>query len=48
MLTVADDNNMQEWAADCNEEGQVRVVRDSGDSKVVTMAAAVEHGGGGQ
>jgi hypothetical protein len=45
---VADDNNMQDWAADCNGEGQERVVGDGGDSGVVMMAAAVEHGGGSQ
>ena len=48
MMTVADDDDMRDWVADCDEEGQERVVRDGGDSGVVMMAAAVEHGGGGQ
>ncbi len=48
MTTVADDNNMQDWAADCNREGQERAVRDGGDSGVVMMAVAVEDGSGGQ
>ncbi len=44
---MADDDDMRDWVADCDEEGQERVVRDGGDSGVVMMAAA-EHGGGGQ
>jgi hypothetical protein len=47
MTTVADDNNTHYWAADCDGEGQERVVRDSRDSRVVMMAVAVEDGGGG-
>ncbi len=46
MTTVADDDDMQDWAADCDGEGQERVVRDSGDSGVVIMAMAAEHGSG--
>ncbi len=44
---VADENDMRDWAADCNGEGREGVVRGSGDSGVVMMAAAVEDGGGG-
>jgi hypothetical protein len=47
MMTVADDDNTQDWVADCNGEGQERVVRDSGDSGVVMMAVVVEDGGSG-
>ncbi len=45
---MADEDDMQYWAADCNGEGQERVVRDGRDSGVVMMALAVEDGGGGQ
>jgi hypothetical protein len=48
MTTVAEDNNTQDWAADCDEKGWERVVRDGRDSGVVMMAAAAEHGGGGR
>ncbi len=48
MTTVADDNNTQDWVADCDGEGQERAVRDGGDSGVVMMALAVEDGGGRQ
>jgi hypothetical protein len=48
MMTVADNNNMHDWAADCNGEGQEQAVRDGRDSRVVMMAAAAEDGGGGQ
>ncbi len=48
MMTVADDNDTQDWAADCDEERRERAVRDGGDSRVVMMAAAAEHGSGGQ
>jgi hypothetical protein len=48
MATVAEDNDMQDWAADCNGEGQERVVRDGRDSRVVMMEVAAEYGGGGQ
>jgi hypothetical protein len=41
MTMVAEDDDTRDWAADCDGEGQVRVVRDGGDSKVVMMAAAV-------
>ncbi len=43
---VADDDDTQDWAAGCNQEGCKRAVRDDGDSKVVMMAVAVEDGGG--
>ncbi len=45
---VADDKDTQDWAADCDGEGQERAVRDSRDSGVVMMAVAVEDGGGGR
>ncbi len=45
MTTVADNNNLHDWAADCNGEGQERMVRDGRDSGVVMMAAAVEECG---
>ncbi len=47
MTMVADDDDMRDWAADCNGEGQERAVRDGGDSGVVMMAAAAEDCGGG-
>jgi YD repeat-containing protein len=46
MTTVADDDDTQDWAMDCNGEGQERAVRDSGDSRVVMMAVVVEDGSG--
>jgi hypothetical protein len=46
MMMVADNNDMRDWVADCDEEGRERAVRDGGDSGVVMMAAAAEHGGG--
>jgi hypothetical protein len=45
MMTVMDNNNTRDWAADCNGEGQEQAVRESGDSGVVMMAVAAEHGG---
>jgi hypothetical protein len=45
---VADDDNTQDWVADCDGEGRERVVRDGGDNGVVMMAVAVENGSGGQ
>ncbi len=49
MTTVADDNDMQDWVADCNRKGRERTVRDGGDtSGVVMLAVMVEDGGGGQ
>jgi hypothetical protein len=45
---VADDNNTQDWVADCNGEGRERAVRDGGDSGVVMMAVVVEDNGGRQ
>ncbi len=47
-MMVADDEDTQDWAADCDGEGQERAVRDSRDSRVVMMAVVVEDGGGGQ
>ena len=38
-MTVADDDNMHDWVADCDGEGRERAVRDGGDSGVVMMAA---------
>ncbi len=46
MTTVANNDNTRDWAADCNWEGREWAVRDSGDSRVVMMAAAAEDGGG--
>ncbi len=48
MTTVVDNNNTQDWAADCDGEGRERAVRDGKDSGVVMMAVAVEDGGGRQ
>ncbi len=48
MTTMADDNNKQDWVADCDGEGQEKAVRDGRDSGVVMMAVAVEGGNGGQ
>jgi hypothetical protein len=50
---VADDDggghdDTRDWVADCDGEGQERVVRDGGDRRVVMMAAAAEDGGGGR
>ncbi len=39
MTTVADNNDMHDWVADCNGEGQERAVRDGRDSGVVIVAA---------
>jgi hypothetical protein len=47
-MTVAYNEDMQDWAADCDGEGRERAVRDSRDSGVVMMAVAVENGGGGR
>jgi hypothetical protein len=48
MATVAEDNDTQDWVADCNGEGQERAVRDGRDSGVVMMDLAAEYGSGGQ
>ncbi len=45
---MADADDTRDWAANCNEKGQERELRDGGDSGVVMMAAAAEHGGDGQ
>ncbi len=47
-MTVADDDDTQDWAVDCDGEGQERAVRNGGDSIVVMMAVAVEDGSGKQ
>jgi hypothetical protein len=47
MTAVGDDNDMRDWAVDCNGEGQQRVVREGRDSGVMMMAAAAEDGGRG-
>ncbi len=39
-MMVADYNDTRDWAAECDGEGQERVVRDGGDSGVVMIAAA--------
>jgi hypothetical protein len=46
MTTVADNDDTQDWAADCDGEGQERAVIDGSDSGVVMMAVAVEDNGG--
>jgi hypothetical protein len=55
MQTVADDdsggqedNDMRDWGADCDGEGQEQAVKDGRVSGVVMMAAVAEDGGGGQ
>ncbi len=48
MATVAEDDDMQDWVADCNGEGRERAVRDGRDSRVVMMDGAAEYGGGGR
>ncbi len=45
---MVDNEDMRDWVADCNGEGQERAVRDGGDSGVVMMAAAAEDGSGGR
>ncbi len=49
---VADDNNLQDWAADYEVEGQEWVARVSRDSRVAMMTAtkmaAAEDRSGGQ
>jgi hypothetical protein len=45
---VAEDNDMQDWVADYNGEGQEQATREGRDSGVAMMAAAAEDGGGGQ
>jgi hypothetical protein len=47
-MIAAEDNGMQDWAADYNGEGQERAVREDRDSGVGMMAAAAEDGGGRQ
>ncbi len=39
---------MRDWAANYDGEGQEHVAREGRDSRVAMMAAAVNHGGGGQ
>ncbi len=45
---MVDDDDMHDWAADCNGEGREQGVRDNRASGVVMMAAAAEDGGGRQ
>ncbi len=40
MTMVVDNNDMRDWVADCDEEGQEQAVTDGRDSRVVMMAAA--------
>jgi hypothetical protein len=51
MMALADDNGLQDWVADYDGEGQERAARDSRDSGVVMMIAAMmtaaEDSGGG-
>jgi hypothetical protein len=48
---AADDDGLQDWAADYDGEGRERAARDGGDSGVAMMAAAkmtaAEDSGGG-
>ncbi len=46
MTTVADEDNMQDWAANCNGEERKEAVRDGRESGLVMMAVVVEDGGG--
>jgi hypothetical protein len=52
MTTAADDNGLQDWAADYDREVRERAVRNGRDSGVAMMAAAkmvaAEDSGGGQ
>ncbi len=46
---MADDNDTQDWVADCYGEGREKAVKEGRDTGVVMMAVAVEDGGcGGQ
>ena len=45
MTTVADNDDTQDLAADCDGEGRERAMRDGRDSGVVMMAVVVEDGG---
>jgi hypothetical protein len=47
-MIAVEDNGMQDWAMDYDGEGQERAAREGRDSRVVMMAAAAEHGSGGQ
>jgi hypothetical protein len=47
MTMVVDDNNTQDWVADCNGEELERGVREGRDSIVVMMAVAAEDGSDG-
>jgi hypothetical protein len=47
-MIVAEDNGMQDQAVNNNGEGQERVAREVGDSRVAMMAAAAKDGGGRQ
>ncbi len=42
---MADNDSMQDWAADYNVEGQEQAARDGRDSGVSMMAAAAEDSG---
>ncbi len=46
-MIVAEDNGMQDRAADYDGEGKEWVVREGGDSGVAMMAAADNNGSGG-
>jgi hypothetical protein len=43
---VAEDNGMQDWAADYHGEGKERVAREGRDSGVTMMATGLKGGGG--
>jgi hypothetical protein len=44
---AAEDNGMQDQAADYDGEGKEQVAREGGDSRVAMMATGAEGGGGG-
>ncbi len=47
-MTVMHNNGPQDWVADYDGEGQERAARESGDSRMVMMAAAAEDSNGRQ
>ncbi len=47
-MTAADNNGMQDQAADYDGEGQERAARDGKDSRVTMMAAVAEDDSGGR
>ncbi len=47
-MIAAEENGMQDWAADYGGEGKERVAREGGNSGVALMALAAEVGSGGR